>query len=267
MGDNDMSKIKCYDYVEGYPYLYAHGKRDGIWITVQLGRCITSHPTDVTEKIIHVPGIREALIGSQSHPVHGELFVPGEPASAVKHHMAKGSSDLRFEAFAVENLIYAADKLEEADMWCRKRYIPFVPYYTNPCGSPQDALDMFNGFEHSGGFEGVVFKDGIFSAWGKWKPVRTVDAVVTDYTEGEGKYLGYVGSLVVSVYADGSLVEIANVSGFDDATREQLGEGDLGKVIEVEFQYVAAKGRLRHPRFKRFRDDKRPEECTIDQLR
>ena len=37
----------------------------------------------------------------------------------------------------------------------------------------------------------------------------------------------------------------------------------LGKVIEVRYQYIGDKGRLRHPNFVRWRDDKPPDECTL----
>lgn len=42
--------------------------------------------------------------------------------------------------------------------------------------------------------------------------------------------------------------------------------GYKGAVCEVEYQDVASKGRLQHPRFVRWRDDKLAEECFISQI-
>jgi ATP-dependent DNA ligase len=37
-------------------------------------------------------------------------------------------------------------------------------------------------------------------------------------------------------------------------------------VATVTYRQVTAAGRLRAPSFQAFREDKRPEECTVDQL-
>jgi ATP-dependent DNA ligase len=106
--------------------------------------------------------------------------------------------------------------------------------------------------------EGYVFKDGNLTGWAKWKPTRTADLVVTGLTPGRGKYAGLIGSLECSLWG-GPVV--ADVSGFTDAERAALGPHVIGQVVEVAYQYVGARGRLRHPRFVRWRDDKAPEEC------
>lgn len=146
--------------------------------------------------------------------------------------------------------------------------------------------------------EGWMLK-GSGAAW-KVKRESTCDLIVTGTKEGNGKYLGLVGALKCSAHAvcfdcggfgelrsetedvctpcpecEGKgtvLVEVANVSGMTDDVREQLSFPDagdpplLGRVCEVEYNLVAAQGRLRHPRFKRWRDDKPAAECTADQL-
>src|SRR5690606_14492263 len=122
-----------------------------------------------------------------------------------------------------------------------------------------------------GDCEGVVLKDANLFNWYKWKPVKTIDVVITDFTEGDGKYLGYIGSLKVSVYDErGSLIEIANVSGMTDLERDEITDlatngGLLGRVCEVKYQYVGSGGRLRHPRFKCWREDKPAGECKTSQ--
>jgi len=123
--------------------------------------------------------------------------------------------------------------------------------------------------------EGWVLKSG--GQCGKWYKVKAeeeVDCVVTGTIPGQGKYIGQVGALVVSVYNEGNvdLVEIASVSGMDDAERLNITklakDGHLiGRVCEVKYQLVGSQGRLVHPRFKRWRPDKDADDCTIDQLK
>lgn len=119
--------------------------------------------------------------------------------------------------------------------------------------------------------EGWMLKSG--GQCGKWfkvKPSPTVDCVVTGWIPAEpGKYEGQIGSLVVSVYKGKELVEIASCSGMTDALRlEMTGDADtlVGRVAEIEYQIVGAGGRLTHPRFNRWRQDKPAHMCTIDQL-
>ena len=60
------------------------------------------------------------------------------------------------------------------------------------------------------------------------------------------------------------VLEVGECSGFDDELREELSHYSyIGKVIEVKCNEVFKDtGKLRHPRFLRFRDDKDPLECT-----
>jgi len=113
--------------------------------------------------------------------------------------------------------------------------------------------------------EGVVLKEGNHRGWYKLKEVRSVDCVVTGTTDGVGKYDGLLGSLKCSAYnTQGQLVEIANVSGMSDDERYDMTfEDPVGRVVEIAYQYLGAGGRLRHPRFVRFRDDKPERECTM----
>ena len=58
--------------------------------------------------------------------------------------------------------------------------------------------------------------------------------------------------------------EICAISGFNIAMRAKLSEEDLGRAVEVAYKGIATNGRLRMPRFKRWRDDIDP--LNVDTL-
>jgi len=125
------------------------------------------------------------------------------------------------------------------------------------------------------GGEGIIAKDlgaPYGEGWVKVKREHTLDVVVTGFTEARfgrtGRIFGQIGALIVSVYADGTLVEVAQVSGMDDATRLEMSNNRdawMGRVIEIVAQEWA-KDRLRHPRFVRWREDADPRACTYSKM-
>ncbi len=128
------------------------------------------------------------------------------------------------------------------------------------------------------GGEGVILKNifaqyGDTSAWKKVKKYSTLDVIVTGFTEAKfgrtGKYDGQIGAAIVSVFmSDGSMCEVGQVSGMDDATRLEMTANPgrwVGTVIEVAAQEFG-KQRLRHPRFKRHRVDANPRDATYRKM-
>ena len=126
----------------------------------------------------------------------------------------------------------------------------------------------------------------------KVKREREIDCVVIGWRP--GKEEGTVGSLILGLYDGDELRPVGHISGFTaEAKRamrallEPLETGESGTaepsrwtggrdlewvalrpelVIEVGYDHAAA-GRIRHgARFRRFRDDKDPKECTFDLL-
>jgi ATP-dependent DNA ligase len=85
---------------------------------------------------------------------------------------------------------------------------------------------------------------------------------------GKGKNAGRHGSLVVGLYTKaGHLRAVAQVGKGNDAEwRDKPISSLLGKVVEVSHEGVQAKGMLKFSCFERFREDKRAEDCTMDQL-
>jgi ATP-dependent DNA ligase len=126
----------------------------------------------------------------------------------------------------------------------------------------------------------------------KVKREREIDCVVIGWRP--GKEEGTVGSLILGLYDGDELRPVGHISGFSAETKRGLrkllapletGESGTAEpsrwtggrdlewvalrpelVIEVGYDHAAA-GRIRHgARFRRFRDDKDPRECTFDLL-
>lgn len=249
-----MHKIKAKKW-NGGAAIYAHLKLDGHFLAIRNNRFWTSRPTDITEQLDG--RLREPFqYIPRDTTVYAELHVPGKPASYVKTAIKNGEA-MRITCFAWSGCA------EDAPLETVRHQLGGLDFAFwkpleegwEPDALIREALDQ--------GAEGWMLKDGNLLNWQKLKAVQTVDCVVTGTVEGKGKYLGLVGALTVAVEG----VEIANVGGFDDATREEISEDDpIGRVVEVAYQYVGSGGRLRHPRFIRFRDDKLPQDCTKDQL-
>ena len=146
------------------------------------------------------------------------------------------------------------------------------------------------------GMEGIVAKkrgssyaQGRTKEWLKIKPERTVDLIVCGYTDPKNTRQ-YLGSLVTGVYDGRELVYSGRVGG--GFSQERLHEAfekleplkakssplaasipvkDVhwvkpALVVEVRYLERTTAGELRHPVFLRWRVDKKPRECTVDQF-
>ncbi len=248
----DTFGLRAKDW-KGEPYEYAHAKIDGIRMHVIRGlgvQCVTPK-TDITGQCRHCPWMAFLYALPVGTRVEGELYVPGKPASYVKSALAK-REQMRYSVFAIPQLNHKpmhSEPLEWAKDICTWAGLEFAPF-NNEQLSRRALLDYAEYF----GYEGWVLKTANYKNWYKLKPIRTIDLLVTGTVDGEGKYLGAVGALVCNT-ADG--FEIAKVSGMTDLQRyEMVLDDPTGRIVEVLYQYVGSQGRLRHPRFVRFRDDK-----------
>jgi ATP-dependent DNA ligase len=127
----------------------------------------------------------------------------------------------------------------------------------------------------------------------KIKRVRTIDAVVMGWRPGKAE--NTVGSIILALYDDaGRLREVGHSSGFSAKEKRELvgrlqphetGERGTGEpsrwnnardlewialrpelVVEVTFDHVSD-GRIRHgAKVQRWREDKAPADCRLDQL-
>ena len=115
----------------------------------------------------------------------------------------------------------------------------------------------------SDGFEGIMIKplDSKYKAkrsydWQKLKPFMSDEFYITGFEEGDGKYKGTLGKVIINV--DG--VEVGVGSGFSDNQRNDIWlhqNNYLNKQIEVQYQEKITKtGALRFPTVKSIRLDK-----------
>ena len=138
----------------------------------------------------------------------------------------------------------------------------------------------------------AVYKPGQRKGMVKVKRVRTIDCVIVGWRP--GKEQGTVGSLILGLYDGKQLRPIGHTSGLKAKEKRELvetlrpyetgekGSGDPSRwdadrelewfalrpelVVEVTYDHTSG-GRIRHgSRIVRWREDKSPEECKIDQL-
>jgi ATP-dependent DNA ligase len=215
------------------------------------------------------------------------------PAKSRIERLAK-ETPARFIAFDL--LAFEDDVLLDLPLEARRPLLEQLPgvEVTPQVRTPEEADPWL----HTG--EGVIAKElaspylpGERKGMVKIKRVRTIDAVVMGWRP--GKLEGTVGSLILGLYDEaGNLREVGHSSGFKAAEKRALvdtlkpyetgetGSGDPSRwrpdhelqwvklrpelVVEVTFDHVSD-GRIRHgTKVQRWRDDKKPRDCTIDQL-
>jgi DNA ligase D-like protein (predicted ligase) len=138
----------------------------------------------------------------------------------------------------------------------------------------------------------AIYKPGQRRGMVKVKRVRTIDCVVMGWRP--GKHEGTVGSLILGLYEKGKLRPIGHTSGLKAKEKKELvktlkpyetgekGSGDPSRwdanrelewhslrpelVVEVTYDHTSG-GRIRHgSKIVRWREDKSPKDCKIDQL-
>ncbi|HUS75035.1 MAG TPA: non-homologous end-joining DNA ligase [Methanothrix sp.] len=146
------------------------------------------------------------------------------------------------------------------------------------------------------GIEGImakrlasVYEPGMRSQdWIKIKKSLKLDLVIGGYIPGKGGRAPYFGGLLMGAYSHGLLHYVGRVgSGFTDKELAEIAAAlspqdhspfanapatpevrwvEPRMVVQVSALEITTDGHLRAPVFLRTRDDKDPQECTIDQL-
>jgi ATP-dependent DNA ligase len=240
------------------------------------------------EIIVVVDGVQEFdLLGQRIHPAESRVRMLAEqwPAAYVAFDLLAEGDDVLMEL-----------PLDER----RERLLAGVggPIEITPATDDRAAAaDAWL----AGNSEGVMAKKtdcpympGDRSPMMKIKRIRTADLVVVAFRF--GKHEGTLGSLILGAYDDaGELHVVGHTSGFTAKQKRELvgfiepyrtyerGSGEPSRwksdeelvweglrpelVVEVNFDHITG-NRIRHgAKFVRWRQDKDPRECTLEQLR
>jgi ATP-dependent DNA ligase len=238
------------------------------------------------EMVVTVDGVQEFdLLSQRIHPAASrvERLREETPATLVAFDLLAEGDDALLELPYTER---------------RKRLAKLVsdPVELTPSTDDADAAGQWL----AGTGEGVIakqadapYRPGERVGMVKVKRVRTADAVVAAFRF--GKEPDTVGSLILGMYDGGELRIVGHTSGFKAKEKRELlgllephrtgerGSGEPSRwksdeelvweglrpelVCEVAFDHITGR-RIRHgAKFLRWRTDKDPQECLIDQLR
>lgn len=238
------------------------------------------------EIIVVVDGVQEFdLLGQRIHPAESRVRMLAEQTPAAF---------VAFDLLAEGDEVLMALPYEER----RKRLKKAVgkPIEITPATDDPEAAGVWL----TGVSEGVIAKDrnagykpGERVGMVKIKRVRTADLVVAAFRFGKAE--GTLGSLILGAYGDdGELHIVGHTSGFKAKEKRELigflepyrtferGSGEASRwksdeelvweglrpelVAEVTFDHITG-NRIRHgAKFVRWREDKDPRECTLEQL-
>lgn len=282
------------------PYLIAEEKLDGSRYVLYIGcdpyerrtgntllsrrvSTVDGKHVDRTENVPHITAIQYS--GLEDTVLDGEIMASdflgtnsvmnSSPALAVSKQGETGK--LRYNVFDV--LVFRGKNVRGYPLEQRRKIL--VEVISRMGNEFVTAIPQFQGDIHAyfneivaRGGEGVIVKDlrqSYGNGWAKLKRSTDVSCVVSGYKDGNGKYAGMVGSLALSVYKDGKLVEIGFASGFDDELRMKMSRNFheyLGKVADIWAHEIqkSVTPRLRHPTFWRFRDDVNAKDCTLEKV-
>lgn len=261
-----------------YP-MYLQPKYDGF-------RCVFYNGKLYTRSGLPFPNVNltthfNKLFETSENVLDGELYMHGKPFNEVSKILnAEDRSiptDMKFYIYDCipikdweaqkTNMTYT-DRLKllrivVANISDRKKIID-TP--TDKINSAQEAVELYKKYLKDG-YEGCMLKavEGKYQ-WKrvtlksgemiKMKPFVSDDLEILDVVEGEGKYAGTLGSIIVAIDSNTT----CNVgSGFDDATRKEIWGNKskfIGKVAEISYFEKTEDGSLRFPIFKRMRPDK-----------
>ncbi len=229
----------------------------------------------------HLAAYFGKLFNMQDYVLDGELFVPGlnfnklqTILNTYEAPLPKGLKFVVYDCVPVKDWTAQNCKKPYSDRLKQLRKVlnDVVADYNTVIDIPNDlaetskeAIDLYKTYLKKG-YEGVMLKspEGFYK-WKrttirsgemlKLKPFKTVDLVIESIYDGEGKFEGMAGGVVVNF--DNHSVRVG--SGFDVSTRKKMAKSPsdfIGKTIEIQYFEVTEEGSLRFPTFKRFREEK-----------
>lgn len=284
----DFPKFKKYT---GQAVRYIQPKLDGHLTKVyrddnRTFTILTKNDKHITDKLLKIKHIREELIGlPENSCIFAELHCPSRFATDVPTMLNAADEDLRLTAFAapmirgedlsdsdLHGIMIRINREFGIDATCADKY--------PPKSFDETARDKLLNMAISRKWEGHVLKESHMFGWYKLKPTKTVDCFVIGTCESfSAQHLGGLKSIVVAVWKlsdafpdEKKMINLGNVgSGFTAEFRASLNTKDkrhtlIDKVCEVEYDSLASNGKLRFPRFLKWRTDKDKSQCTTEQF-
>ena len=229
-----------------------------ITVTTRTGK------TDLWEKIKKIPRLFNMIRTLPSYTrIFGELVAKDvKPTDLVT---LLNNADPRLDIVAFQMPWKGGINLGDYDWYVVADKLHVIGFNTPPFKAYEgESLEYLKEKAKLAGIEGYVLKDGHCGKAYKVKPLRTVDCVVLDYTiSSSDTHFG--GLKAVQVGCEG--LELASVgNGFSCEYRQSVDPMDLiGRVCEIGYDSMAGE-KLKFPRFLRWREDKEPEQCLLDQV-
>lgn len=292
-------KIKVYT---NEPIRFIQEKMDGHYVTIHKGHVRTAvfprkSMISIHKLLERCPQVCAILrrIPKESI-VLAELYSPNHPATSVKTLINSGSEDLTLSVFAAPLLDGFMGDHEDRDHEYGDTHWPTVRkslkaldiptpkqlyvmaevkrYLKDPTVLPPSYIEYLKQRARDLGLEGYVAKTSHMTGWYKIKPIRSIDALVTNYTiSTSDSFKGGIQSLEFSLFGikpngKQGWIPIADVgSGYTAEFRMNSAPDELiGLVGEISYDSIAAQGRLKFPRFERWHPDKKASECLISQV-
>lgn len=98
-----------------------------------------------------------------------------------------------------------------------------------------------------------------YENWPYWKEENGISIPVSKYY-----YYGWIGSVKLGAYVNGTLTQICTASGIDEALRKDMSENPdkyINKVVKTGYMELTEAGIPRHPKILEIHPDKSPDEC------
>jgi len=267
----DRPKFSEYKRNDSIPEEYdiVQLKMDGIWGCMVVGEgqwTLYSRTGKVkAEGEIENPNIDCVLLGEYMHGSHwghkmgvdGEYFV----FDCIEIH----GQDLKDNPLA-DRLDIARDQVSML-----KTQLDFI----NDLETYEAKEDniLWDNYVKAQSYEGLVYKNSSSkyfdkNAWARVKGVVEVEYICRDFRPAdEGtKYEGQVGAVIGTLADKEVLVTCGGLSDAERLEYTENGDNYIGKVFTAKGNAWYPSGSIRHPKFKEWRDDKQPIDCTYDQI-
>ena len=275
---------------------------DEVYLQSRNGKPMNRYFPEIVEQALALPGRRLVLDGEVVVTVEGiqEFDLLSQRIHPAASRVERLAQETPAQLVAFDLLAEAGETLLELPYDERRERLAAV--VADPVElTPSTADPVAAGEWLAGTGEGVIAKEsgaaylpGERVGMVKIKRVRTAEAVVAAFRF--GKEEGTVGSLILGMYDEnGELCIVGHTSSFRAKQKRELlellepyrtgerGHGEPSRwkseeeliweglrpelVVEIAFDHITG-NRIRHgAKLLRWRDDKEPSECRIDQLR